>query len=167
MIREYERVLYDVPQDGQGGFWAILRGLRPHDSVIRFDEIRELKLRAAQCAEQTEFGPSPQAIGDLFGERSHLDTAALVYVAHAMGRDIIVTSSDERFGCDLFTAEGDTFHYDSVDEVYKEAANGQTIWLHNINNTHWAVALEREEAEPGAEGGEASGRRETHFLLGV
>jgi hypothetical protein len=164
MIKEYERTLYDVPRDGQGGFWAILRGLRPSAEVIRLDEVMELKNRSAQCAEQTELGPSQEEIERLFGEREMLDTAALPYVAHALARDMIVTSSDENFGCDLFTAEGETFHYDSVDEVHKEAANGGTIWLH-FNNGHWVAAIGNGGAEFEGEGGEALRRRETYFLI--
>lgn len=164
VIKEYERTLYDAPRDGQGGFWAILRGLKPNAEVIRFDEVMELKYRSAQCAEQTELGPSQRAIERLFGEREMLDTAALPYVAHALARDMIVTSSDESFGCDLFTAEGETFHYDSVDEVYKEAANEKTIWLHNINNAHWAVAIGDGDVGFDGEGGETSPQRETYFI---
>jgi hypothetical protein len=167
IIREYERTLYDVPRDGQGGFWAILRGLRPKAEVIRFDEVMELKYRSAQCAEQTELGPSQEEIGRLFGEHEMLDTAALPYVAHALARDMIVTSSDESFGCDLFTAEGETFHYDSVDEVYKEAANEKTVWLHNINNTRWAVAVGDSETGADEEGGETPHQRETYFLVNL
>ncbi|MDR1303453.1 MAG: hypothetical protein LBJ81_02425 [Puniceicoccales bacterium] len=164
VIHEYERTLYDVPRDGQGGFWAILRGLRPNAEVIRFDEVMELKYRSAQCAEQTELGPSPNEIGRLFGEREMLDTAALPYVAHALARDMIVTSSDESFGCDLFTAEGETFHYDSIDEIHKEAANEKTIWLH-FDKAHWTVAIGNGEAASDGVSGEAARQRETYFLM--
>jgi hypothetical protein len=162
LMKEFGRVLYDVPHDGNCGFWALLRGFKPNDELIRVDEIMELKHRSAKCAARTEFGPSHQEIGRMFGGHEWLDTAALPYVSKALDRDIIVSSSERNFGYDLFTYEGEAFHYDSIDEVHKEAANEKTIWLHNINNNHWTVAIPEDAIIPV---GEESGCRETYFLI--
>jgi hypothetical protein len=167
-MREFDRVLYDVPHDGNCGFWAILRGLKPDDELIRLDEIMNLKYRAAKCAAQTEFGPSRQEIGRMFGGNEWLDTGALPYVSHALKNDVIVSSSDKNFGYDLFTAEGETFHYDSIDEIHKEAANGKTIWLHNIDNAHWTVAIHEEgktETNENDENQDGQEKHEVYFLV--
>jgi hypothetical protein len=165
-MREFDRVLYDVPHDGRCGFWAILRGLKPNDELIRLDEIMELKHLAAMCAAKTEFGPSRQEIGRMFGGDEWLGTDALPYVAHALKRDIIVSSSDKDFGCDLFTEDGEVFHYASIDEIHKEAGNGQTIWLHNIDNAHWTVAIREERRANGNnEPLNAPEKPETYFLV--
>ncbi|MDR2812814.1 MAG: hypothetical protein LBB05_03460 [Puniceicoccales bacterium] len=167
-MQEFDRTLYDVPRDGNCGFWAILRGLKPDDELIRLDEVMDLKHRAAKCAAKTEFGPSRQEIGRMFGGNEWLDTGALPYVSHALKCDIIVSSSDKSFGYDLFTEEGEAFHYDSINEIHKEAANGKTIWLHNINNMHWVVAIREERRLEINEDGEAlenQEKHETYFLV--
>jgi hypothetical protein len=167
-IREFDRVLYDVPHDGNCGFWAILRGLKPDDELIRMDEIVDLKRRAAKCAAKTEFGPSHQEIDHMFGGNEWLDTAMLPYISHALERDIIVSSSDKNFGCDFFTEEGEAFHHNSIDEIHREAANEKTIWLHNIDNVHWTVAIYEEQktkADKNGENSDNSEKHEVYFLL--
>jgi hypothetical protein len=167
-MREFDRALYDVPHDGNCGFWAVLRGLKPDDELIRLDEVMDLKHSAAKCAAKTEFGPSRQEIGRMFGGNEWLDTGALPYISHALKHDIIVSSSDRNFGYDLFTEEGEAFHYDSIDEIHKEAADEKTIWLHNIDNVHWTVAIHEERKKEVNEDGETlegPERRETYFLV--
>ncbi|MDR2371899.1 MAG: hypothetical protein LBD60_02005 [Puniceicoccales bacterium] len=167
-MREFDRVLYDVPYDGNCGFWAVLRGLKPGDELIRSDEIMDLKHSAAKCAAKTEFGPSRQEIGRMFGGNEWLDTGALPYVAHVLKHNIIVSSSDKNFGYDLFTEEGEAFHYDSIDEIHKEAADEKTIWLHNIDNAHWTVAIHEEQKMEVDENGETLAepeKHETYFLV--
>jgi hypothetical protein len=128
----------------------------------------DLKHLAAKCAAKTEFGPSRQEIGRLFGGNGWLDTGALPYVSCALKRDIIVSSSDKNFGYDLFTKEGEAWHYDLLDEIYREAADEKTIWLHNINNMHWTVAIHEEKKVEVNENGEISEdpeKQETYFLI--
>ena len=139
-IREYERTLYDVPHDGKCGFWALLRGLNPEDELIHVKDIADLKKKAAKCALKTELGPSRQEVRKMFFGDAPLDTAMLPYVSHAVERDVIV-SSNEIPGFDLFTKDGETFHYDTIDEINKEAEKSSTVWLHNISNVHWTVAI--------------------------
>ncbi|MDR1435118.1 MAG: hypothetical protein LBI77_01800 [Puniceicoccales bacterium] len=173
LIREYDRTIFDVPHDGNCGFWAILRGMNPDSELIRSGKIMELKRTAAKYAAKVELGPSQQTIERMFGGNEVLGTDALPYVSGALKRDIIVSSSDGNFGYDLFTAKGETFHYDSIDEISREASDEKTVWLHNINNAHWVVAIPEkiqganppeEEAKNGNNSSEQS-ENETYFLF--
>ncbi|MDR1590905.1 MAG: hypothetical protein LBR92_02835 [Puniceicoccales bacterium] len=166
-MQEFDRILYDVPHDGRCGFWAILRGLNPDDELIRLDEVMELKRLAAKCAAKTELGPSRQEIARMFGGNEWLSSHALPYVAHALKRDVIVSSSDKNFGYDLFTEDGEVFHYASIDEIHKEASSGRTIWLHNIDNVHWTVAIREKRKVEVNENGEVLSVQEkplTYFI---
>jgi hypothetical protein len=173
LMKEYDRAIFDVPHDGNCGFWAILRGLNPDDELIRFDEIMDLKHKAAKYAAKMELGPSRQVIGRMFGGDEVLGTDALPYVSGALKRDIIASSSSGNFGFDLFAANGETFHYDSIDEISKEAGDEKTIWLHNINNAHWVVAIpEKKQEKKSPEEEEGNGdnageqdKNETYFLF--
>lgn len=144
-MRRYGRILYDVPADGQCGFWALLRGLNPKDELIRREDILRLKKKAARCAAKTEGGPTRGEILRMFAGDEALDTGMLPYLAHAMGRDVVVTSTLENFGYDLFTENGETYHYDTIEEVEREVESPQTIWLHNFDNHHWTVGIPDEE----------------------
>lgn len=147
-MRRYGRTLYDVPADGQCGFWALLRGLNPKDELIRREDLLGLKKKAARCAAKTDGGPTRGEILRMFAGDEVLDTGMLPYLSHAMERDVVVTSTLENFGYDLFTENGETYHYDTVEEIEKEVESPQTIWLHNIENRHWTVGVPDEEEDP-------------------
>jgi hypothetical protein len=168
LLQKFGRVLYDVPHDGNCGFWAILRGLNPDDELIHMDEVINLKYRAAKCAARTKFGPSRQEIVRMFGGNEWMDTGMLPYISHALGRDIIVSASNKIFGYYFFTDKGEAFHYDSIDEIRNEAANEETIWLHNIDSVHWTVAIyegRKIKANEDDEYSDDSEKHETYFLV--
>ncbi|MDR3317714.1 MAG: hypothetical protein LBS71_02835 [Puniceicoccales bacterium] len=164
-IKEYNRVLYDVPHDEQCGFWAVIRGLMPKNELIRFDDVLGLKYRSVEYAAKSEEEVSRQEIGRLFSKNEPFQASTLLYMTQAIGRDVIVSNADEGAGCDLYTPEGELFHYDSIDEIYKEAANEKTIWLHKINNKHWVVALHEEESEQNNEKESQLKQPEVYFLV--
>ncbi|MDE6576314.1 MAG: hypothetical protein K2L24_02860 [Opitutales bacterium] len=147
VLRSYDRSLYDVPAEANGGFWALLRGLHPEDKLIRSEWIAKLKRKAAKRALAMEPGPSESEVRRMFGEETPLDTAMLPYLAQAMGQAVIV-SDNQGHGYDLFLDDGETEHYDQIEDLTKYAENPQTVWLHNLDNAHWTVAVANAHDDP-------------------
>lgn len=144
-MREYDRTLYDTPHAEPGksslsGYWGLLRAAYPEIEVWRKSDIQRLKEQSAEVAREMEQGPSETEINSMRNSEYDLDSAHLVYIAQVLDRDIIV-SSNIGPGFDLFTENGETFHYDTLEEIAAEANRPETIWLHNINQRHWVVAL--------------------------
>lgn len=145
MIREYDRTLYDVPAGPEAGFWALLRGKYDDDKLIRSEWIAKLKRKATKRALAMEPGPSESEVFRMFGGNAPLDTAMLPYLAQAVGRTVIVSDS-QNHGYDLFFDNGDTEHYDFIEDINKYAENHKSIWLHLLED-HWTVAMHNSDDE--------------------
>jgi hypothetical protein len=139
-VRVYNRILYSVPDGNESGFWALIRGLKPKTELIGFGEIAKLKHQLAKMI-KTKSDLSIREIRHILDGGEPLNKRALFYISHALSRDIIVSNSDERLGCDLFTKTGEIFHYDSIDKINIEAENKQTLWLYDYGKQRWAVAI--------------------------
>ena len=142
-VSRYGRVFFDTPKD-MSGYWALLRAVCADKDNLMHRQIYTLKKLAAVTAFNEDNRPPDAEIKHMLSSGYDLDTSHMVYLSKGLKRDIIV-SNDMDLGFDLFTEIGETYHYDSIDELEGEANTPETIWLHvqkqDDGTYHWFPAI--------------------------
>ncbi|MDR1366574.1 MAG: hypothetical protein LBJ13_01545 [Puniceicoccales bacterium] len=162
-MQKINRMLYDVPVDGNSVLWAILRGVMLDDRFISVHEIRALQLLIIKCAPEMGWNQTPQEIMRMFDSNELPDTAVFSLIAYALKCDIILSTSDKNRGYDICAKDGEIFHSDSISEIYKEADDKATIWAYyDVDRGRWAAAIQEKIS---SEIHESQGKHKVYFLV--